>query len=107
MATLKNMAGDIGIVRVEGTAIEGATCTEIGDELKDEMNINGGIQLSDIKSGKWKDAGIKNGFIITSIDKRKVSSINDLMSALANREGGTLIGGIYPDGESAYYGIGW
>lgn len=107
MATLKNMAGDIGIVRIEGTSIEGATCTEIGDELKNELNLKGGIQLNEIKSGKWKDAGIKNGFIITSIDKREVSSINDLMSALANREGGTLIGGLYPDGEAAYYGIGW
>lgn len=107
VATLKNMAGDVGIVRVEGTVIEGATCAEIGDELKEGLDIHGGIQLNDINNGKWKDAGIRSGFIITSIDKRKVSSINELMTALANREGGTLIGGVYPDGESAYYGIGW
>jgi hypothetical protein len=34
-------------------------------------------------------------------------NINDLMSALANKTGGILIGGVYPDGEEGYYGIKW
>ena len=106
-ATLKNMAGDVGIVRVEGTNIENATCVEIDDELKDELNLKGGVQLKNIKNGKWKEAGIKEDFIITSVDKREILSINDLMAAISRREGGSLIGGVYPDGESAYYGIGW
>ena len=53
------------------------------------------------------DAGIKEGFIINEIDKRPVKNVNELRAALRGKEGGILIGGVYPDGEEAYYGLGW
>jgi serine protease Do len=107
-ATLKNIMGEERMYSRSSTMeIQGASITEISDELKKKLDIQGGVQLSNINSGKWKDAGIKDGFIITSIDKNKIMNINDLMSALANKTGGILIGGVYPDGEEGYYGIKW
>jgi len=107
-ATLKNIMGEERMYSRNSTMeIQGADITEIDPELRKSLGIDGGVQLNNIRSGKWKEAGIENGFIITSVDKREVKSINDLMSALANKTGGVLIGGVYPDGEEGYYGIKW
>ena len=57
-------------------------------------------------AGKLRSAGIKEGFIITSIDKKPILSTSDLDSALKTKQGGVLIEGIYPNGMRAYYGFG-
>ena len=107
-ATLKNIIGEERMYSRNATMeIQGASINEIDNDLKKKLDIEGGVQLTDIGSGKWQDAGIKDGFIITSIDKKEIKNINDLMSALANKTGGILIGGVYPDGEEGYYGIKW
>jgi serine protease Do len=107
-ATLKNIMGEERMYSRNSTMeIQGASITEIEEDLKKKLDLDGGVQLNDIGSGKWKEAGIQNGFIITSIDKREIKTINDLMGALANKTGGILIGGVYPDGEEGYYGIKW
>ncbi len=107
-ATLKNIMGEEKMYSRNSTMeIQGASVTEIDADLKKKLDLEGGVQLNDINSGKWKEAGIQNGFIITSIDKREIKTINDLMGALANKSGGILIGGVYPDGEEGYYGIKW
>jgi S1-C subfamily serine protease len=107
-ATLKNIMGEEKMLeRKASMEIQGATISEIDEDTKDKLDILGGVQLNNIKSGKWTDAGIKDGFIITSVDKREIKTVNDLMAALANKSGGILIGGIYPDGEEYYYGLKW
>ncbi len=107
-ATLKNVMGEIKVVdRSSGMEMQGATLVEIDEDTKEKLDINGGVQLKNIGPGKWNDAGIMDGFIITSVDKRNIKTINDLMSALSNSEGGILIGGVYPGGEEAYYGLKW
>ena len=40
------------------------------------------------------------------IDKEPVKSVNDLKYLLDGKHGGTLIEGIYPNGQRAYYGVG-
>ncbi len=107
-ATLKNIMGEERMYRREAAMeIQGATVSEIDEDTKDDLELSGGVQLNNIKSGKWSEAGIKDGFIITSVDKREIKTINDLMASLANKSGGILIGGVYPDGEEVYYGIKW
>ena len=107
-ATLKNIMGEERMYRREAAMeIQGATISEIDEDTKNDLDLSGGVQLNNIKSGKWSEAGIKDGFIITSVDKREIKTINDLMASLANKSGGILIGGVYPDGEEVYYGIKW
>ena len=108
MATLKNIMGEEKMYKREAAMdIRGAEVSEISDELKKELEIEGGVQLNNIRNGKWKDAGIKDGFIITFIDKREIKTINDLMAALSNKTGGILVEGYYPEGESAAYAVIW
>ena len=100
--------GDTRVVEARNTiVIEGATFEDLTDQEMEELEIEGGAQLSDVGRGKWKDAGIEEGFIITSIDKKKIDNVQDLRNALLNKSGGTLIEGVYPNGEEAFYGIGW
>lgn len=108
-ATLKNAMGDFEIVKKRNSiSIDGATFVDLDNEESAALNLqSGGVKVSEINSGKWQDAGIKEGFIITSIDKTPVSSINDLMQIIKNKQGGVLIEGLYPDGQRAFYGLGW
>ncbi|MCC5928976.1 MAG: Do family serine endopeptidase [Cyclobacteriaceae bacterium] len=105
---LKNMMNEVKVVqRNESIAIEGGTFANLTDDEKKKYKLDGGVKLEELGDGKWKNAGIRKGYIITSIDKAPVENVNDLVTILRNKSGGVLIAGIYPDGEEAYYGIGW
>ncbi len=108
-ASLKNLDNEVKIVRNTGEVeIEGGTFRNLTDKEKEDLKLDGGVKITALKDGKWKNAGVRDGFIITAINKRPVSDVNDLRSALRGQEGeGILIGGVYPNGEEAYYGIGW
>lgn len=107
-ATLKNMANNTQIVKRTGNIeVEGSLFTNITSDEKEKLSLDGGVQLSELGNGKWRDAGIKEGYIITSIDKRAITSTEDLVATLNQKKGGILIGGVYPNGEEAYYGLGW
>ena len=106
--TLKNTMGNTQIVEARNSmVIEGSTFEEVSDEEKEELEIDGGAKLMSLGNGKWKSAGIEEGFIVTNVDKRTINNVQDLRNALLNKSGGTLIEGIYPNGEEAFYGIGW
>ncbi len=108
-AKLKNLDGEIKIVRKDDSyKIEGAALRNPSDDELKKYGADGGIVVEDISSGKWKDAGIKDGFLITSINNRPVKSIDELRSLLRASVGdGILLKGKYPDGKEAYYGMGW
>lgn len=109
-ATLKNTLGTTTtIASTNNFSAEGASFEDVTNEEKEELEIDGGAKLVSIDRGKWRDAGIKEGFIITSIDKRPITNVEDLSRALARTPNGSglLIEGVYPDGGKAYYGIGW
>ncbi|KAB1066119.1 Do family serine endopeptidase [Salibacter halophilus] len=84
----------------------GASFNEVDNELKEKLNIEGGVQITDINSGKIRSAGIKEGFIILKVDKKPIENREELNEILSNKEGGVLLEGIYPNGLRGYYGLG-
>lgn len=108
LAILRNAEGTLDIVDVKNEFdSQGAIFTEISDELKSQLQIKGGVQVATIEDGKWKDAGLKEGFIITEISDRTINNLEDFKNYLSNPRGdGILIEGIYPNGDKAYYGLG-
>ncbi len=84
----------------------GAEFGEVTDKEKKQLGISNGVKVAGLQSGKLRSAGIREGFIITSIDNKKINSPDDIESALANKKGGVLIEGVYPNGMRAYYGFG-
>ena len=69
------------------------------------LQLNSGIQVDELTKGKLKDLGVKEGFIITEINKKPVSSVDDVKRAINQTEEGRpiLIEGVYPNGQWAYY----
>ncbi len=106
---LKNLDNEIKIVKKDDAySLEGASLRNAAEKEQEEYDFEGGVIIENIGKGKWKDAGVKNGFLITSINNQPVNNVNKLRSLLRNSSGqGILIKGMYPDGKEAYYGLGW
>ena len=107
--TLKNKNGNTDVVekaKVEVVSALGATFENITDNDKRKLGIENGLRVNRLGAGKLLSAGIKEGFIITSVDKKKISSVDDIKAALETKKGGVLIEGVYPNGMRAYYGFG-
>ncbi|ELR71795.1 HtrA protease/chaperone protein [Fulvivirga imtechensis AK7] len=107
-AILRNTEGTTEIVSKEYRfEIEGAEFDNLNVEELSHLELQGGVKIISVTEGKWLEAGIKEGFIITKIDKVTVTSIKDLNNILTNKNGGMLVEGIYPNGESGVFGINW
>jgi len=104
--TLKNRSGNTEIVKKDNIEILGGAFEPVSDELKKKLNIRHGLRIMSLKAGKLKNSGVHEGFIIMYIDKNPVKTVDDLNYILNGKKGGTLIEGIYTNGQMAYYGIG-
>ena len=78
----------------------------VGKQELERLNIEMGVRLSQDLNGRFKRAGIQEGFIITRINKKTIEKPEDVVSLLEPKEGGVLIEGVYPNGTVAYYGFG-
>ncbi len=109
LATLKNKSGETMLAKKETSevlSILGANFEPISEYDMTKLGLNGGVKIISLGAGKLRSAGIKEGFIITSIDKKKIISLDDVNLALKNKEGGVLIEVIYSNGMKAYYAFG-
>lgn len=106
---LKNKNGDTGIVsKTEETSLStlGVTFKNATSSKLKSLNLKKGVEISEIKSGKFQNSGIKEGFIITKIDHKEVESADQVHEYLSKKKGGVLIEGVYPNGMKGYYGFG-
>jgi Do/DeqQ family serine protease len=105
--TLKDMEGGVAIVKANSSfTMLGAEFATVSKNEADKLGIDGGVKINKLEAGKLRAAGIQEGFIITTIDKKPVKDTDDLNAALKNKSGGVLIEGVYPNGMRAYYGFG-
>jgi len=88
------------------TQVMGASFAEVSSAERSRLQIRSGAKLKEDKEGRFRNAGIKDGFIITRIDKKVISGPEDVSALLGSKEGGVLIEGVYPNGVTAYYGFG-
>lgn len=105
---LRNKVGGVNVVKSNDAlfASLGATLEELTDSELRQMRLNSGLQVKSIKSGKFQDAGIRKGFIITRVNNVSVNSVDKLKEILNDATGGVLIEGIYPNGKREFYAIG-
>jgi serine protease Do len=108
LVKLKNNDGNESLTKREirtdwsGASIEDVPFKELAD-----LQLEGGVRLKTINDGKWKDAGVKEGFVISHIDKVPVDNMEDLNQILDFKKGGILIEGYYPSGDKGVFGIEW
>ena len=86
---------------------EGGVFANPSAETLEQLKIEGGAQLLSLEPGKWQEAGLQEGFVITAIDKTTITSAQQLMEVMDEKQGGILIEGYGPDGDKAFYGYGW
>ena len=84
--------------------IFGVTMNDIDDELREELDIKSGVMVDKIFPGKIrKQTQMRDGFIITHVDKKAVKDMDDLLAKVKNKEGGLMLKGIYKDLPGDYY----
>ncbi len=86
--------------------VQGATFEPLTDSEKRKFNVDYGFKVVSVGTGKLKTAGINSGFILLTVDRKPMRSVQELKQSLASHSGGVLIEGIYSNGLRAYYGIG-
>lgn len=109
--TLYNNQGSTKITAAATLADLGCAFKKPSAETAAQLKISGGMQVTGIKNGKFKDAGIKDGFIITDINNARVSSTDDIekiyKAIMKSDEYDKVmfITGIYPTGKKMYYAV--
>ena len=107
-AQLKNSVGNIEIVQEPAKVnYEGGVFADPSAETLERLKIEGGAQLLSLAPGKWQEAGLQEGFVVTSIDKTTITGAQQLMDVMEEKQGGILIEGYGPEGDKAFYGYGW
>jgi serine protease Do len=109
VATLRNTGGTTAVVeRASTTDIDGSIFEDVSRIEQSRLNIEGGAKLVELDDGKWADAGIEEGFIITHVDKQAIDSMDDLRRVMAQKSGERVIFlGIFADGTKSYYSVDW
>lgn len=106
---LKNLNGKENIVSntLNKTLKQlGAKFAETSTEDLKQLKLNGGVKVQELYSGKLRSVGIKEGFIITKINHKRVNTIDELITTIEKIKGGILIEGMYENGRKEFYGFG-
>jgi Do/DeqQ family serine protease len=106
---LKNRENNFDVVSSEDVTSNdflGATFEMPSLEQKEKLGLDYGLQIVELRRGKLMNKGVREGFIITEIDKLPIRSLDDIENILNRSRGGVLIEGVYPSGQRAYYAIG-
>ena len=107
---LKNKMGDTKLVKLEPGAVKSTLGADLATASKEELKklrLENGVKVTKVGDGKFKDAGVKEGFIITSVDKKKVTTPDEIINLIErSQQGGVLLEGMYSNGVKKYYGLG-
>ena len=104
---LRNMMGSTEIVKTnEVIEVLGARFEPVSNEDKRKLGINSGVRVTALRPGKFMKVGVKEGFVLTSVNKTPVNSVKDITDALRDVDGGVIIEGVYGDGSKSYYAFG-
>jgi S1-C subfamily serine protease len=102
---LRNKLGNTGIVQ-ETNDLYGAQFEPLSSREKERLQVDGGLKVVKVGSGKLKDAGLMEGFIITDVNKKPVYDVDDFKRIVGAARGGILVEGLLPDGSPAYFVFG-
>lgn len=104
--TLQNKTGETKLLSrddVDVSSLLGGNFQTASSKLCKELDIRGGVQVTKISNGGlMQRARIKEGFVITHINDKAITSVDDL-DRLSDKI--RSIDGVYPTGRAASYMI--
>jgi serine protease Do len=86
----------------------GASFETLDENAAKKLGIDGGVRVKELKNGILKNqTDMKEGFIITGLNNKKVTSVEQLKKELEGIKGGAMFSGTYENypGE-IYYAFG-
>ena len=106
---LKNEQGTTKVLKDADMEILGAAFREVPDEVKRQLRLNAGVEVTGVTEGKMKAAGVRKGFIILKANGQIVKTVEQLegimKEATRSSEPVLFIQGIFPSGKRAYFAI--
>ena len=93
------------VTKPESKIVLGATFENITRDDKVKLNIQNGVRIAKLYKSPLKDKGIPVGFVITSIDKKPVYTVKDVLSILEDKKGSILIDGVMADGSKDAFAV--
>ncbi len=104
---LRNLQGSTEIVKKDDVLdILGASFVPLTEREKHALGLKSGLKVTSVSKGKFMKVGIREGFILTSVNKKPVGCVNDIASILKESEGGVIIEGMDRNGSKSYYAFG-
>jgi Do/DeqQ family serine protease len=103
--TLTNREGTTGVLKRETFSVEGlgADLEAVSKVERDKMGIDGGVRVMNVRKGLMGRLGIEEGFVITAINRRPVTSPKEVADLLANAQGRVIVEGVDKKGVGSYY----
>lgn len=111
-ATLRNTQGNTEITKPGDFSQLGCAFMKLSNDIKQEFGLKTGVQVTGIQKGLFKDAGVKDGFVIESINGATVNSSDDveyIYNSIMKEDDDDkvmFITGFYPTtGKKYYYAV--
>lgn len=100
--TLQNTFGDVTVTTAEG--ILGARVVPLTEKERYEYRLRNGVKIEELKNGKFKAAGLGEGYIIVKINNTLIHDAEDLERAVKSAgDGGVFVTALSPRGRVEYF----
>lgn len=106
-AMLKKQPENIKTIPAESKGLLkelGVELVEINKEDQKKYDVRNGLKITKLYDGKLKRyTGIREGFVITSVNNKSVSTVKSFIEAVETRQGGIMLEGKYAGDPTYYY----
>lgn len=106
---LKNEQGNTKVVKNAGMEILGAAFREVPQEMKRQLNLGSGVEVTGVSDGKMQEAGVRKGFIILKANGQSIKTVEQLeevvKAATRSTDQVLFLSGIFPSGKRANYAV--
>ena len=101
---LQNKYGNTEVVQAESIESLDASFESLSADEKRLYRLRNGVRVKKIQEGVFLKNNIREGFIITSVNRKPVNSGKDIEQIIKQSENhAVFIEGIYPNGNIAHY----
>jgi Do/DeqQ family serine protease len=102
---LKNLEGTTRYVAagVGGGVVFGAKLESVSSGDKNSYKIDNGVKVVELNDGRFKDLGIKKGYIILTVNGKKIKTAAEVREVTNNEQNLTSIEGIQSNGTYFSY----
>lgn len=106
---LRNREGETKLIskeEIKKNSALGATFSLLSNKEKNELNIENGVKIETLSTGKLKALGLEEGMVITKINNQAITSVEQLTDKLNQGNIGVLLEIVTTSGSREYVGFG-